>query len=68
MRNFIEVTAYDSKMKVLVPIDKITSIVCDDDESVFIEMGTNDNGGISSGVLVVETYDEIKDKIKKCEV
>ncbi len=68
MKKFIEVTDYDGKMNVLVPIDKITGIVCDGDGSVFIEMETNGKDGISSGILVIESYDEIKAKLKECEV
>lgn len=66
MKNFIEVTDYDGGMKVLVPIGKVTGIVCDGDGSVFIEMGT-DNGGTSSGILVTETFDEVKRKIRESE-
>lgn len=62
MKGFIEVTDYDGGMKVLVPIGKVTGIVCDGDGSVFIEMGTND-GVTSSGILVAETFDEVKRKI-----
>lgn len=65
MRNFIEVTDFDGGMNVLVPISKITGVVYDGD-SVFIEMGT-DNGGTSSGILVTESYDEIKNKLKASE-
>lgn len=54
MKNFIEVTNYDGGMTVLVPIGKITGIVCDGDGSVFIEMGTNENE-TSSGILVTES-------------
>lgn len=67
VKGFIEVTDYDGGMKVLCPIQKITGIVCDGDGSVFIEMGT-DKGGESSGILVCESFDEIKAKIEKCEV
>ena len=67
MKKFIEVTNYDGGMKVLVPIGKITGIVCDGDGSVFIEMGTNENE-TSSGIHVTESYDEIKKKIKDSEV
>lgn len=67
MKNFIEVTDYDGKMNVLVPIAKITGIVCDGDGSVFIEMGTDKND-TSSGILVTESYDEIKAKLKESEV
>ena len=68
MKNFIEVTNFDGKMNVLVPIGKITCIVCDCDGSVFIEMGTNGNDSTSSGILVTESYDEIKAKLKESEV
>lgn len=67
MRNFIEVTDFDGQLKVLCPIGKITGIVCDRDGSVFIEMGT-DGKGESSGILVTESYDEIKQKLNQSEV
>lgn len=35
MKGFIEVTDYDGGMKVLLPVSKITAIVCDDDGSGF---------------------------------
>lgn len=41
MKSFLEVTNFEDGLKVLVPIGKITGIVCDSDGSVFIEMGTN---------------------------
>ena len=66
MKGFIEVTDYDGGMKVLLPVSKITAIVCDDDGSVFVELGLN-NKGDSSGLLVTESYDEIKEKIKQTE-
>lgn len=67
MKTFIEVTDFDGGMKVLCPIGKITGIVCDGDGNVFIEMGT-DGDGESSGILVCESFDEIKKKIKDSEV
>lgn len=67
MKNFLEVTNYDDGITVLVPIDKITGIVCDGDGSVFIEMGT-DRSDISSGIFVTESYGEIKEKLKESEV
>lgn len=67
MKSFIEVTDYDGGMKVLCPIAKITSVVCDGDDSVFIEMGV-DGKGVSSGILVRESFDEIKAKIQDSEV
>lgn len=67
MKNFIEVTNYDGKTNVLVPIDKITGIVRDGEGCVFIEMGASGNDGVSSGILVAESYEEIKRKIKESE-
>lgn len=67
MKRFIEVTDGENGLQVLCPIDKITSIVCDGDGSVFIELGV-DGKGVSSGILVCESYDEIKRQIEKGEV
>lgn len=67
MKNFIEVTDYDGGMTYLVPISKILKIVCDSDGIVFIEMETDENG-TSSGILVTEGYDEVKNELKKSEV
>lgn len=67
MKGFIEVTDYDGGMKVLLPVLKITAIVCDDDGSVFVELGMNSKGD-SSGLLITESYGEIKEKIKESEV
>lgn len=67
MKGFIEVTDYDGGMKVLLPVSKITAIVCDDDGSVFVELGMNSKVD-SSGLLITESYGEIKEKIKESEV
>ena len=67
MKGFIEVTDYDGGMRVILPVDKITSIVCDKAKPVFIEMGV-DNKGISSGILVTESYEEIKQKLTQKDV
>lgn len=56
---FIEVTDYDRDVKYLVSVDKITTVACDKKGKVFIETGT-DFDGESSGLLVAESYDEIK--------
>ena len=64
MKGFIEVTDYDGGMKVLLPVSKITAIICDDGGSVFVETGFNKEGE-SSGVLVTESYEEIKQKIRQ---
>lgn len=67
MKSFIEVTDFDGEMKVLLPVSKITAIVCDDDGSVFVELGMNSKGD-SSGLFITESYGEIKEKIKESEV
>ena len=67
MKSFIEVTDFDGEMKVLLPVSKITAIGCDDDGSVFVELGMNSKGD-SSGLLITESYGEIKEKIKESEV
>lgn len=67
MKSFIEVTDFDGEMKVLLPVSKITAIVCDDDGSVFVELGMNSKGD-SLGLLITESYGEIKEKIKESEV
>ena len=67
MKGFIEVTDYDGGMRVILPVDKITSIVCDKAKSVFIEMGV-DNKGVTSGILVAESYEEIKQKLIQKDV
>lgn len=66
LKRFLEVTDYDSNLKYLVPIDKITGIVRDGSGKVFIEMCTA-NDGESSGVLIKESFDDIK-KILNYEV
>jgi hypothetical protein len=67
MKGFIEVTDYIDGFKILCPIGKILNVVCDGDGSVFIETGV-DGKGESTGVLVRESYEEIKAKLKLSEV
>ena len=64
MKGFIEVTESESGVKVLCPVSKILSVVCDEMGSVFIETGF-DGSAESSGVVVRETFDEIKQKLSK---
>lgn len=63
---FIEVTDYDRGLKCLISADKISSVVCDGDGSVFIEMCV-DSEGTSSGIFVEESFDEIKKLLKNEE-
>ena len=65
MKGFIEVTEYDSGAKILVPVGRITAIVCDGNGDVYIEMGTNGDTS-SSGILVQESFEVVKRKIEKC--
>ncbi len=67
MKNFIEVTDYDDGTKMLLAIDKIISIEDDGDNGVFIAMFKG-NDGVSIGVSVSESYDEIKNRLKESEV
>ncbi len=67
MKRFIEVTDCDGGMKVLVPIGKVTGIVCTAKGHVFIEMGTNEDR-TSSGILVEESFEEVKRKIEEGEM
>ncbi len=67
MKGFIEVTEYDGEMTILIPVGRITGIVRDSKSDVYIEMGTNGDT-TSSGVLVQESFEEVKRKIKQSEV
>ena len=66
MKGFIEVTDFESGYKILVPIAKITGVMDDFGGAVYIEMGTNREEE-SLGILVSESFDEIKRKISACE-
>ena len=57
MNEFIEVTTVEDK-KVLLPINKIFSIVETDIENCFIETGC-DFDGESTGFYIKETYEQI---------
>lgn len=59
---FIEVTDYARDVKYLVSVDKITTVACDKNGTVFIETST-DLDGESSGVFIAESFDDIKKKI-----
>ena len=42
----------------------ITGVICNEDGSVFVETGY-DGEGLSSGIAVEESFDEIKEKLNK---
>lgn len=64
MRGFIEVTNNLDGLKILFPVDMITGVICNEDGSVFVETGY-DGEGLSSGIAVEESFDEIKEKLNK---
>ena len=64
MKGFIEVTESESGLKVLCPVSKILSVVCDETGGVFIETGF-DGSAESSGIEVRETFDDVKQKLNK---
>lgn len=64
LKGFIEVTDKDSGVTVLCPVSKILTVVCDNNGDVFIELDV-DGKLDSTGVLVRESYDEIKSKLQK---
>lgn len=64
MKGFIEVTNNRDGLKILFPVDMITGVICNEDGSVFVETGY-DGEGLSSGIAVEESFDEIKEKLNK---
>lgn len=66
MKGFIEVTERMENYSVLCPVGKITAVI-DMDDGVFIETGF-DGRGKSTGICVTESYENIKQKLIKCEV
>ncbi len=66
MKKFIEVTDYDDGTKMLLSIDKIISIEDDGKNGVFIAM-LKGNDDVLVGVSVSESYENIKQKLIKCE-
>ena len=67
MKGFIEVTDYDDDVTFFLPVGKITGIIRDNKGDVFIEMGTNGDT-TSSGVLVRESFGEVKLKLEEALV
>ena len=62
MKGFIEVTENESGLKVLCPVSKILSVLCGENDIVFIETGF-DGSAESSGIEIRETFDEVKQKL-----
>lgn len=66
MKDFIELTDYERSDKILVRITSIMSISTVKNNGTFIETFSDGQG--TGGYCVCETYNEVKDKIKNCEV
>ena len=67
MKGFIEVTEAETKVKVMLAVEKIRSVLYTEGETVWIETGT-DRKNEPTGVFVVEGYEEVKQKILESEV
>lgn len=67
MQGFIEVTDFDGEKKVLQAVSTITAVVQYKDGSVFVETGVDDEG-VSLGVFVTESYEEIKRRLTQKDV
>ncbi len=66
MKGYIEVTEKESGLRVLYGVNKITAVVTDECGNVFIETGI-DGKGNSTGVVVNESYDIIKNKLAEAK-
>lgn len=62
MTGFIEVTEKQENSKVLCPTARISAVL-ETKDGVFIETGI-DTDGESTGILVKETFAEVKEKMK----
>lgn len=67
MKNFIAITEAETKTQVLLPIERIRSVLEEDDGIVWIETGV-DKRGEPIGVFAAEGFEQIKQKILNCEV
>jgi len=66
MEGFIEVTDFERRDKMLIRTTSIMSISTVKGHGTFIETYNDEKG--TGGYCVRETYEEIKNKIKNCEV
>lgn len=69
MKGFLELTMWDGGKgaeRCMVPVRLITGIV-EDKDGTFVETGL-DVKGKGTGIFAAESYDEVKQKIKNCEV
>lgn len=67
MKGFIEVTEAETKVKVMLAVEMIRSVLYTEGETVWIETGT-DRKNEPTGVFVAEGYEEVKQKILESEV
>lgn len=64
MNMFIEITEKESGEKALVSVNEIRAITRQDGKNVFIETDYDSKDG-STGVVVRESYDEVRRKLDK---
>lgn len=69
MKEFLELTRWNSgkaRGKCMLRVRFITAIV-EDKDGTFVEMGLDEKGE-GTGIFAAESYEEVKQKIKNCEV
>ena len=69
MEGFLELTMWSrgkAREKCMIPVRLITAIV-EDMDGTFVETG-RDEKGEGTGIFAAESYEEVKQKIKNCEV
>lgn len=69
MKDFLELTMWNGgkvRKKCMVRVRFISAIV-EDKDGTFVETG-RDEEGESTGIFAAESYEEVKQKIKNCEV
>ena len=69
MKDFLELTMWNGgkvRKKCMVRVRFISAIV-EDKDGTFVETG-RDEEGEGTGIFAAESYDEVKQKIKNCEV
>ena len=69
MKDFLELTMWNGgkvRKKCMVRVRFISAIV-EDKDGTFVETG-RDEEGEGTGIFAAESYEEVKQKIKNCEV
>ena len=69
MKGFLELTMWSNgkaRERCMVPVKIITGVV-EDKDGTFVETGLDEKGK-GTGIFAAESYEEVKQKIKNCEV